>query len=78
MIERLGLFRASGDTDRAIPPARLGQPYAGGHIPAGFGLVGSGREAWDDVGFRAWPDDRLAPGMRAPWRLRPAPRSSRH
>jgi glucose-6-phosphate 1-dehydrogenase len=60
VIERLVLFGATGDlAGRFLFPA-LASLFAGGHLPAGFGVTGAAREALDEEAFRSRVDEMLA------------------
>jgi glucose-6-phosphate 1-dehydrogenase len=54
VIERLVVLGGTGDLmGRYLLPG-LAALQAGGHLPAGFELVGAARDDWDDDEFRAW------------------------
>jgi glucose-6-phosphate 1-dehydrogenase len=54
VIERLVVLGGTGDLmGRYLLPG-LAALEAGGHLPAGFELVGAARHDWDDEQFRAW------------------------
>ena len=54
MIERLVVFGGTGDLmGRYLLPG-LAALQAQGHLPAGFELVGAGRDDLDDDRYRGW------------------------
>jgi glucose-6-phosphate 1-dehydrogenase len=54
VIERLVVFGGTGDLmGRYLLPG-LAALESGGHLPAGFELVGAARDDWDDDRFRSW------------------------
>jgi glucose-6-phosphate 1-dehydrogenase len=60
VIDRLVIFGGTGDlSGRYLFPA-LAALQAGGHLSAGFELVGASRDDWDDDQFRSWAADWLA------------------
>lgn len=60
MIDRLVVFGATGDLSGRYLLPGIAALAAAGRLPAGFRLIGAGRDGWSDEDFRGWAAERLA------------------